>query len=383
VRFVGAGAGALQIEGVGLLGLQAPRAPIDCGNSGTSMRLLCGLLAGQRFSSVLDGDRYLRARPMARVVRPLVTMGARIEGEPGAKAGDLYPPLRIEGGARLVGVEHEGQVASAQVKSALLLAGLYAEGPVRVREPSLSRDHTERMLRALGAPLEVISPSEVVLDPRGFSRQLPARDWIVPGDLSSAAFLLVAALLIPGSEVTVTGACVNPTRTGILDALRAMGASIGVESLRDEGGEPVADVTARYGPLQGTTLEGELVVRAIDEVPILAIAAARAHGRTVIRDAEELRVKESDRLAATARELLRFGISVKENPDGLEIEGGGPLKGGVACESSGDHRIAMSCAVMALCAPSPVEVSDVANVATSFPGFIGSLQSLGVAIEIV
>jgi 3-phosphoshikimate 1-carboxyvinyltransferase len=382
VRIEERGPGALAVTGVGLDGLAPPSGVLDCGNSGTSMRLLCGLLGGQPFGATLDGDAYLRARPMARVTAPLEQMGARISGQPGRKAGEVYPPLLVEGRRPLDGLDHQSAVASAQVKSALLLAGLWASGPVRVREPGPSRDHTERMLRALGVAIETPRAGEVILNPPRSPRRLPPRDWRVPGDISSAAFLLVAALIVPGSEVTVRGVGVNPTRTGVLDALAAMGASIAVEGRRDEGGEPVADLTARAGPLAATRLSGELVVRAIDEIPILAVAAACARGTTAVRDAAELRVKESDRIAQICRELLRLGVAVRELPDGLEVDGPAPLAGAVRCQSGGDHRIAMACAVASLVAGAANEVDDVDNVATSFPGFTGSLGTLGADIVI-
>jgi 3-phosphoshikimate 1-carboxyvinyltransferase len=372
-----AGAGALRVRGVGLDGLRAAAQPLDCGNSGTSMRLLTGLLAGQPFDSTLDGDEYLRVRPMARVAGPVTRMGARVTGEAGRKPGEVYPPLRIEGRRPLGGLDHESAVASAQIKSALLLAGLYADAPVRVREPGPSRDHTERMLRALGVPVRAVAPGQVELDPRGFTRRLAARNWVVPGDISSAAFPLVAALLVPGSEITVNGVGLNPTRTGVLDALRAMGADLTVHDERDEGGEPVGSVTVRSGPLRAALLAGDVVVRAIDEIPILAVAAARAHGTTVVRDAAELRVKESDRIAMIVRQLDRLGVPVREHPDGLEVTGPVDFKAGVTCESGGDHRIAMACAVAALAAAGPVEVTDVDNIATSFPGFAELMAQIG------
>ena len=371
---------SLEVDGVGIDGLRAPSGPIDCGNSGTSMRLLAGILAGQPFESTLDGDPYLRARPMARVARPLTAMGAQISGASGKKAGEIYPPLVIRGQRPLRATNHETPVASAQVKSALLLAALWADGPVSVREPGPSRDHTERMLGALGVPLSARVAGEIVLDVIGMPRRLPARNWMVPGDISSAAFLLVAASIVPNSEVTIRGVGVNPTRTGILDALSAMGAHIERSNERDQGGEPVADLIVRAAELRGTELRGDLVVRAIDEIPILAVAATQAHGKTVVRDAAELRVKESDRIAMVARELSRLGARVRELDDGLEIEGPTQLGGGVTCESGGDHRIAMACCVAATVCQRAVTIADVDNVATSFPGFENSLAALGADI---
>jgi 3-phosphoshikimate 1-carboxyvinyltransferase len=371
--------GALTVDGVGLDGLAAAAAPLDCGNSGTTMRLLAGVLAPRPFASTLVGDEYLHARPMGRVAEPLRAMGARIAGQPGRKAGELYPPLLIGPSPRaLHGIDYRSPIASAQVKSAVLLAALSAESPTRFVEPHLSRDHTERMLRAMGAPLSV-EGGVVCVDPRGWDRRLAARDLTVPGDLSSAAFLIGAALLVPGSEVVVRGVGTNPSRTGVLDALRAMGAAITVENLRDEGGEPVADLRARSSALRGAVIDGELAVRAIDEIPLLGALAAHAAGTTTIADAAELRVKESDRLAAMAAALAAIGVSVEERPDGLVIEGGRARGGRVG--SRGDHRIAMAFAVCALATDGETHIDDVANVATSFPGFAPSLARLGAPIE--
>jgi 3-phosphoshikimate 1-carboxyvinyltransferase len=313
---------------------------------------------------------------MRRVVDPLLRMGAHVEGHPGKKSGEIYPPLVIDGGgaARLHGVRWVSKVASAQVKSAILLAGMLAEGPTTVVEPSLSRDHTERLMRALGVPLAV-NGLEVTLDPRGWDQRLLPHDLDVPGDLSSAAFLLAAATLVPGSRVTVRGVGVNPTRTGFVDALRAMGGDVVLENLRDQGGEPVADVTARSAALKGIDIRGELSVRAIDELPLLAALAAHAEGQTVIADAAELRVKESDRVASTAAMLAAFGANVEELPDGLVI-GGRAQRAGVV-DSHGDHRIAMAGAVCALGVAGETTVLDTENVATSFPGFSRLLASLG------
>jgi 3-phosphoshikimate 1-carboxyvinyltransferase len=375
------GPGELAVAGAGLDGLAAPKAVLDCGNSGTTMRLFAGLLAGQPFVSSLDGDDYLRARPMARVARPLEQMGAQVTGRAGAKPGEVYPPLRIAGKRPLAGVDYASPVASAQVKSAVLLAGLYAEGTVRVREPGPSRDHTERMLAALGVPIES-TPGQVVLDPRPLGRRLPARDWDVPGDLSSAAFLLCAGVLIEGSEVTLRAVGVNPTRTGVLDVLRAMGAHLEIVARDELSGEPVADLRVRGSDLDATAIAGTLTVRALDEIPILAVLAARARGTTVIRDAAELRVKESDRIATMARALTTLGVTVREREDGLEIDGPARIRGGVACDSGGDHRIAMACAVAGLCADSPIEIRDTDNVATSFPGFADALCALGADVAL-
>lgn len=377
VPIVETGPGALEVQGVGLDGLRAPPGELDCGNSGTSIRLLSGMLAPRRFRSRLSGDEYLNARPMRRVVDPLLKMGAHVEGHPGKKSEEIYPPLIVGGSPQLHGIRWVSKVASAQVKSAVLLAGMLAEGPTTVAEPSLSRDHTERLMRSLGVPLAV-NGLEVTLDPRGWDRRLPAHDLDVPGDLSSAAFLLAAATLVPGSCVTVRNVGVNPTRTGFLDALRAMGGELTLENQRDRGGEPVADITARTAALKGVAISGELSVRSIDELPLLAALAAHADGETVISDAAELRVKESDRVASTAAMLSSFGATVDERPDGLVISGRAQRHGVV--DSHGDHRIAMAGAVCALGVAGETSVLDTENVATSFPGFAQLLASLGAEI---
>lgn len=372
------GAEELVVDGVGLDGLRAPTIPLDCGNSGTTMRLLAGVLSAQRFSSVLVGDRYLESRPMARIAGPLSAMGARIEGRRRGR-GELCAPLEIAAAGRpLTGIEFRSPTASAQVKSALLLAGMWAEGATVVTEPARSRDHTERMLRSLGAPIAV-EDLRVSFDPAGWPHRLPARDWVVPGDFSSAAFLLGAAALVPGSAVTVRRVGINPTRTGALDALVAMGVALTVANERDEGGEPVADLTVRSGQLRGIEIGGELAVRAIDELPLLAALAAHAEGRTVIRDAAELRVKESDRIAAMAAALGAVGVTVEELPDGLVIEGGAVRGGRVA--SHGDHRVAMAAAICALGAEGDTRIDDTDNVATSFPSFVSTVRALGGALE--
>jgi 3-phosphoshikimate 1-carboxyvinyltransferase len=369
------GPGVVAIDGRGLDGLRAPAGDLDCGNSGTSMRLLTGVLASRPFASRLVGDQYLHVRPMRRVVDPLVQMGARIVGQPGKKAGETYPPLvvgPVVDGGKLRGIRYASPVASAQVKSALA-----ADGPTTVVEPERSRDHTERMLAYLGAPLTVDGLA-VTLDPRGWDGKLAARDLLVPGDLSSAAFLLGAAAVVPHSRVIVRGVGVNPTRTGVLDALRAMGATIEVSDERIVGGEPVADLTGSGGALAGIEIGGALTVRAIDELPLLCAVAAYARGETRIRDAGELRVKESDRIAATAAMLRALGVAVEEHDDGLTVRGGA-ARGGVV-ESHGDHRIAMAGAICALGAAGETRVRDTRNVATSFPGFAATLALLGAAV---
>ena len=347
------------IQGKGLHGLCEPTDVLDCGNSGTSMRLLTGLLAGQGFFSVLNGDKYLRARPMKRVVGPLARMGARILG----RAGGDKAPLAIQG-SKLKGIEYDSPVSSAQVKSAIMLAGLYAEGETVVREPHLSRDHSERMLRHFGAKVESF-PGGVRLSG---GVELSGRDIVVPGDISSAAFFMVAALIVPDSELIIRGVGVNPTRTGIIDILKGMGADLELLNPREESGEPVADIRVRTSRLKAMEISGELVPRAIDEFPAICVAASLAEGTTVVSGASELRVKETDRIAAMADNLRRAGVTVVETPDGMEITGAGTLNG-CAADSFGDHRIAMSMLVAGLAAQGETSVSDVDCIATSFPGF--------------
>ncbi|MCA9537032.1 MAG: 3-phosphoshikimate 1-carboxyvinyltransferase [Myxococcales bacterium] len=375
-----------RIRGVGLRGLQMPKTVLDCGNSGTSMRLLAGLLAAQRFGSRMVGDHSLTRRPMGRVIEPLRARGAHIAGTSGAKPGALYPPISIAPlveGEFISGIEYDMPIASAQVKSCMLLAGLYANGPTTIREPVLSRDHTERMMMALGVPLETAG-SMCRLDPQeeGWTRGWDPFTWEVPGDPSSATFMLAAAQMVPGSQVCTTGVGVNPTRTGFFDVLRFMGVAPHFESQGDgAGGEPVANLTATHGAARATTVGGELLVRMIDEVPALAVLAATVKGKTEIRDAEELRVKESDRIAVMAKALRDFGCPCEELPDGMIIEGGGPLRA-ARVESQGDHRIAMSAALLGLVAEGETIVDDVECVETSFPGFPELLRSLGANIEV-
>ncbi|QWV98398.1 3-phosphoshikimate 1-carboxyvinyltransferase [Geomonas nitrogeniifigens] len=354
------------IVGKGLHGLEEPTDVLDCGNSGTSMRLLTGLLAGQSFFSVLSGDKYLRARPMKRVVGPLSKMGARI----GGRAGGEKAPLAIQG-SQLKGIEYDSPVSSAQVKSAIMLAGLYADGETVVREPHLSRDHSERMLRAFGANVETF-PGGVKV--RG-GAELTGRDIVVPGDISSAAFFMVAALIVPGAELVIRGVGVNPTRTGIIDILKGMGGDLELLNERDETGEPVADIRVRYSQLKAMEISGEVVPRAIDEFPAICVAASLAQGTTVVRGASELRVKETDRIAAMADNLKRAGVSVVETPDGMEITGVPALKA-CAADSFGDHRIAMSMMVAGLVAQGETTISDVDCIATSFPGFRELLEGV-------
>ncbi len=357
----------LEVHGVTLDGLQEPAEPLEMGNSGTGMRLMMGLVAGRPMTVTLTGDESLSKRPMDRIKTPLELMGARVEGQ-----GDrCTPPVTVRGGD-LGGIRYETPMASAQVKSAVLLAGLSATGETTVVEPSASRDHTERMLRAMGADIEVDGLA-ITLRP---GRTLQPQSIRVPGDFSSAAFFLVAALLVPGSEVVLQGTLLNPTRTGLLEALGEMGAAIRIGNESEEGGEPVGDVHARTSALSAGEFGGELIPRMIDEIPILAVAATRAEGTTIIRDADELRVKESDRLAATAEVLGAMGAEISEREDGLEITGPTELQGATV-DSRGDHRVAMSAAVAALIAEGETVIEGAECIRTSYPQFARHLQELG------
>jgi 3-phosphoshikimate 1-carboxyvinyltransferase len=374
-----------EVRGVGFAGLRAAAAPLDCGNSGTTIRMMTGLLAGRPFETTLEGDASLTRRPMRRLAEPLRRMGAVVDGrvDP-ARPGDVFPPLVVRGGA-LTGLRYDLPVASAQLKSALVLAGLQAKGRTELREPAQSRDHTERMLRHLGAPISVdAATNAIVVDPQGWGGRLRAAPLTVPGDLSSATFLLVAALTVPGSDVVVENVGLNPTRTGALDALAAMGAELVVEPTGDAMGEPVGRVRARARRLRGTRIDGSLALRAIDEVPALAVAAALADGTTTFANLEELRIKESDRIRALARELGRAGVRVEERPDGLVIEGlagrADALRGGTVVPEH-DHRIAMAGAVLGLASPEETLV-PAGEIATSFPAFAGTLRALGAALEL-
>ena len=357
------------VHGVGLHGLRVPSRDLDCGNSGTGMRLLAGLLAGQDFDSTLSGDESLSRRPMRRVIDPLSMMGAMIEAEEGG-----LPPLRIRGGRGLHGIAYSPPVASAQIKSAVLLAGLYANGETEVREAHPTRDYTERMLAAFGWPIE-FSAGHVRLSG---GHRLRAIDVHIPADFSSAAFFIVAATLVPGSELILRAVGLNPRRTGLLQVLRAMGADIREENRREQGGEIVADLIVRHAVLHGIEVPVEHVPDMIDEFPILFVAAAAAKGTTTIRGAAELRVKESDRIATMAAGLRALGISIDETADGAIIEGG-RFEGGQV-ESNGDHRVAMSFAVAGSIAGNPIRIVDCANVATSFPGFLALAESTGVVV---
>lgn len=361
----------LIIHGVGLGGLRASASPLDCGNAGTAMRLLAGLLAGQHFASTLIGDESLSRRPMRRVMEPLLRMGARIHSSEGGTA-----PLRIEASGGLVGIDYTCPVASAQIKSCVLLAGLYARGETTVTEPAATRDYTERMLAALGADVTVNGLS-VRLRP---GRKLTAQPIAVPGDFSSAAFFLVAGAIAPAADLTIENVGLNPRRTGLLDTLLEMGANIEILDRREIAGEPVGDLRVRSSLLHGIDVPIARVPDMIDEFPAFAIAAACAEGTSRVHGAHELRVKESDRIAAMARGLAASGVSVEEFEDGMAIEGRGRFDG-CSVDSRGDHRIAMSFAVASLRATAPLRVLDCANVDTSFPGFAELANAAGLAIE--
>ncbi|QGG47734.1 3-phosphoshikimate 1-carboxyvinyltransferase [Heliorestis convoluta] len=362
------------VQGQGLQGLQEPGDVLDVGNSGTTMRLMTGILSGQPFFSVLTGDDSIRSRPMGRVTEPLKKMGATILGRQDSKKA----PLAVAGTGRpLQAIDYSTPVASAQIKSAILLAGLYGDGITTVREPHRSRDHTERMLTAFGATIRQSTNPSV----EGFFSSiesfptLQGQDIEVPGDISSAAFLLVAASIVPQSQLRIRNVGVNPTRDGIIEVLQAMGSSIQQENERIVAGEPVADLIVKSASLQGTTIGGDLIPRLIDEIPILAVAALCAQGKTVIRDAAELRVKESDRIAVLAGELRKMGATIEEHPDGMTICGFQRLQGATV-ESKGDHRIAMALAIAALVAEGSTTIQDAGAVDVSFPGFFSTLKLL-------
>ncbi|MCQ4347732.1 bifunctional prephenate dehydrogenase/3-phosphoshikimate 1-carboxyvinyltransferase [Pseudomonas stutzeri] len=361
--------GRVTVHGVGLHGLKAPAGPLYMGNSGTSMRLLSGLLAAQPFDTVLTGDPSLSKRPMNRVAKPLREMGAVIETGPEGR-----PPLTIKGGQRLTGMHYDMPIASAQVKSCLLLAGLYAAGETSVTEPAPTRDHTERMLRGFGYPVSVEGATAKVES----GHQLTATHIEVPADISSAAFFLVAASIAEGSELVLEHVGINPTRTGVIDILKLMGGDLTLENQRVVGGEPVADIRVRSAQLKGIEIPEDLVPLAIDEFPVLFVAAACAEGRTVLRGAEELRVKESDRIQVMADGLKACGVKAEPTPDGIVIDGG-PIGGGEVW-AHGDHRIAMSFSVASLRASAPIRIHDCANVATSFPNFLALCAEVGVRV---
>ncbi len=359
----------LVIQGRGLQGLNPPSSSIYLGNSGTSMRLLSGILAGQAFNCVLDGDDSLRSRPMGRVITPLGMMGADIRAE----REDKYAPLHFSQTKELGGITYVTPVASAQVKSAILLAGLYAKGETRVIEPAKSRDHTERMFRQFGIPikLEGLEVSVCGLGNEAFEGQ----KIIVPGDFSSAAFFMVATLIVPDSEVLIKGVGINPTRIGLLEALKDMGGKIELLNKDEQAAEPVADILVKSSVLKGINVSPETVPRMIDEFPILCIAAALAEGTTTIRGAKELRVKETDRIRSMSDGLRSMGVEVEEFEDGMQIVGREKLTG-AKCQSFGDHRTAMSWAVAGLVAKGETEISGTDCIATSFPGFFSLLDSL-------
>ncbi|MGH8222327.1 MAG: 3-phosphoshikimate 1-carboxyvinyltransferase [Woeseiaceae bacterium] len=369
VRVDEPGDGDVRVHGAGLHGLMAPGSSLDMGNSGTAIRLFAGLLSAQAFDSRLVGDASLSRRPMRRVVEPLEHMGARID------TVDGKPPLSVHGGRTLRGIDYDLPVASAQVKSALLLAGLHARGRTVIREPAVTRDHTERLLRAMGVRLDVAG-GRLALEGQQSPRAVDLR---VPGDLSSAAFLVLAGLISRDAEVLVRGVGVNPTRSGVIDVLRRMGADLELENRRQCGEEPVADLRARPSALHGIDVDPAIVSLAIDEFPVLFVAAAVATGRTRFRGIGELRVKESDRIAAMAAGLKQLGIAVNESADGAVVQGG--QLGGGSIESCGDHRIAMAFAVAATIARAPVTVRDTAAVETSFPGFVSCLRAIGAEIR--
>ena len=360
----------LRIHGVGLHGFHPPQETLWAGNSGTTTRLLMGILAGLPFSCTIDGDHSLRRRPMDRVAIPLRNMGADIQGQ----GERCMLPITIRGG-RLHAIDYAPPVASAQVKSAILLAGLAAEGLTSVREPLQSRDHTERMLRGFG--VEVRQHGLTVSLQGG--QTLSARAITVPGDISSAAFFLVAGAITPGADITIRGVGLNPTRSGILDVLHAMGARLDITNHRDDGGEPLADLTIRHSRLQGTDISGALIPRLIDELPVLAVAAAFAEGVTTIRNAEELRVKESDRIATVSHFLRQMGTNLQVHDDGMTIHGGRALHGTIV-ESDGDHRVAMSAAIAAIAAGTTSTITGAETIATSFPTFIALLRNLGAEV---
>lgn len=362
----------LVVHGVGLNGLKEPENVLDCDNSGTTMRLLAGLLAGQQFTSILNGTAQIRGRPMDRIVDPLHLMQAQVFGRQNGK----YAPLTVVP-SRLKSIEYLMPVASAQVKSCLLLAGLYAHGLTVVRQPGPARDHTERMLGAMGAPVTALGDTIHSERPQ---TPLKPLDITVPGDISSAAFLLVAASAQPDSDLTIVDVGINDTRTGIVDALSEMGASIRYKDRTSQGGEPMATLVISGGGLRGMEFGGEQIVTMIDELPVLAVAATQAEGRTIVRDAQELRVKETDRIATTVVELQKMGAKIQETPDGFMVDGPTQLHG-TDVDSHGDHRLAMALAVASLIAKGETTIYNAHVTADSFPGFEATLQALGVNVQ--
>lgn len=369
VKIIGPDDGKVTIHGVGMHGLKAPEKALYLGNSGTSMRLLSGLLSGQSFDVTLSGDKSLSVRPMKRVTEPLALMGANIETDNGT------PPLTLQGRTSLKAIDYQLPMASAQVKSCLLLAGMYAQGTTIVTEPAPTRDHTERMLSGMGYPVNV-EENKISITGGG---KLTATTIDIPADISSATFFMVAAAIAPGSDITLNHVGINPTRTGVMTILRQMGADLTLSNEKMTGGEPVADIRVRYAPLKGIIIPHDQVPLAIDEFPALFIAAACAEGQTVLTGAEELRVKESDRIQVMADGLQTLGIAATPTHDGIIINGG--IIGSGEVDSHGDHRIAMSFAMAALQAGGSIQINDCANVATSFPGFVEMAASVGLQIE--
>jgi 3-phosphoshikimate 1-carboxyvinyltransferase len=366
----------LCIRGVGGR-FQAPSQALDMGNSGTGLRLLAGLLAGQAFTSVLTGDASLRSRPMRRIQEPLERMGARVEllGESGCA------PVRITGG-RLRGLEYASPVASAQVKSCVLLAGLFAEGVTTVIEPKATRDHTERLLSAMGVPVQTGARRVSLTGYGARGPRLEGRDWVVPGDFSSAAFWITAAAISPGCAIEIRGVGLNPRRSALLDVLKRMGAAVTVEpDSRIAACEAMGTIRVEGRGLAGTEVGGDEIPDLIDELPLVAVAAAKASGRTVIRDAAELRVKESDRVHSVVASLRQLGVQAEERPDGLVIEGGATIRGDVSLDSYGDHRIPMAMSVLALSASGPVRLENIACVNKSYPEFWDDLKKVGGHVE--
>jgi len=356
------------VEGKGLYGLSEPEGVLDARNSGTTMRLLLGLLAAQSFYAVITGDESLRKRPMKRVIEPLSKMGSQFFG----RQGGSLAPITVIGNQNLRPVTYRTPVASAQVKSAILLAGLYADGDTTVIEPAKSRDHTERMLRCFGAQVYEEGTSVTI---HGIANKLEAKEIFVPGDISSAAFFIVAGLITKGSKLVIKDVGLNPTRTGILTALREMGGDISVVNERIINYEPVGDLIVRSSELKGIEIKSDTIPLLIDEIPILAIAASQASGKTSIRDAQELRYKETDRIRAIATELRRLGVEIEERQDGFDVVGRHEIKGNCTCESYKDHRIAMSLAIAGLVAQEPIEINDFECVNISFPNFAAILNS--------
>lgn len=369
VKIDGPDQGRVSIHGVGMNGLTLPENALDLGNSGTSIRLLCGLLAGQSFNTVLKGDSSLAQRPMGRVIDPLAKMGAVI----GSREGKL--PLHVQGGNTLYAIAYELPMASAQVKSCLLLAGMYAKGKTTIVEPAPTRDHSERMLTGMSYPIAV-DGNKITIEGGG---KLLATDIDIPADISSATFFMVGATIAPGSDITCRHVGINPTRIGVINILKLMGADITLSNESVTGGEPVADIRVRYAPLKGIRIPVEQVAIAIDEFPAIFIAAACADGQTILTDAEELRVKESDRIQAMAEGLTVLGIDAIATEDGIIIEGGTIGSGEV--DSLGDHRIAMSFAIAGLQAGGTIVIKDCTNVATSFPNFVELATKLGLLLD--